>query len=178
MPAKYRIRFTKAQKVEQAPPEGKGGYVVKHIPLGTEMEVNDASLAFWQARNSIELLGRVEETRSVSPFGQQPYQPQPPAKEEATPFTKTALKPVLDALLASFDKGEQAALIAGLAALQLPLIENALVDLPQDQKMLLETAITDAGNGALLVNTIELRDVLLDALDVLLPPSRRTRVKA
>lgn len=178
MAIKYKIRFTKAARIEKAPEEGKGGYVVENIAVGTEMEVNDASLAFWMARGCVLNLGRVEESSKLpgfSPFGgQQPKQP-----EEPKPFTKTALKPVLDTLLAAFEKGDLAGLTAGLAKLDGPLIDDALADLPKDTRMVLDVAVIDAKEqGKVQGNPNELREALLDAVDVLLPPSRRARVKA
>jgi hypothetical protein len=98
--------------------------------------------------------------------------------QEQQPLTKTALTGALTGALAMLDSGKYQELVDALAPLHAPLIDDALADLPQDPRMVLDTAIEDARTtGKIEGNPAEVREALLDALDALLPPSRRRRLE-
>lgn len=178
MPVRFRIEFTRDAVEERAPKDRlKGGFDRVPIPKGTVKEVGAASLNFWQGRGCVKLLGRV--VKEPDPFERgAPPEVGFPLPVETPPqpqefLSKGKLKGVFEAVLGRESLAEIKPLLRGLPIDQ---VEEYLADIGADSLMVLRVAIEDAnGDGEVDGNLAEIKDVAAEALNALLPPSRRRK---
>lgn len=173
----YRVRFTRTQIVERAPPKGKSGFINEEIPAGTIKVINEASLKFWRDRgNPIEILETMTEEQAKERANQETALPNPtPATPAPTLPTKKAIKDVADAALQFLEAGsnEHAEPLAEALALLASSESRQVLDYSDDTQMVLQVAIEDLKTTGTIPNVKEVADAVTDVQQLTLPPSRR-----
>ena len=186
--AKYRIQFIRDEVIRNAPKQpGKGGFEIEHILSGSERIVNEPSLAYWNARGAIKVLGRVApETAEVPPLSFPKVQPVVEDTRDAR-LTKTAARASLTALVRVFADetgavrptidGSELVKAAAVVAAQIENIKELAGDeVVDDTWTVLEAGLEDIPAKGMPVSVAEFRDVIFEVINILLPASRRRKM--
>ena len=173
MAKKHRVEFIREETIQVAPKTpGRGGSEAQVFPVGTILEVNDASLNFWRQRGCIKVLR--DKPSPLNAFGTSIPTDEPCEVEQ---WTKKSVKAAFEAALRAHDDGDNQSLIKTLSSLDIDNMNDALFDLPDDSHIVLSAAIEDSKNGVLHGSLAEIIDAIRDAHDVTLAPSQRKRVR-
>lgn len=167
----YRIKFIQDVITRRAHQDGKrGGYRQETIRAGTELVVKPSSYNYWTAKGVVELIGK-EEVPSVFSL--------PADTVEHKGVTKTELRDIVSSARNKLEGAFPHTASEDLRKIEIDeTVEDYLKELDDDVVMLFKAAIADAATrGEISVNAGELNEALLDVEDVLLPPSRRKRIK-
>lgn len=165
----FRIKFLRPAQIEKAPADPrKGGFDVELIPVGTVMNVNEASYRYWKSRVSIELLDKPEGRRY-------------PVEQETEPVVFGVTEERALPSKTSIRRAAQTARKA-LNGNDLPLARESIAYIARD--VTLEVVpikdddwevLTAARESVLSVHFDELIEVLRDLEDLLAPPSQKRR---
>lgn len=202
---KYKVRFIKEGKLERAFPkqEQRGGFWLETIPIGTFMELRPSQLRFWQARDCVEIVERIN-----SPLKQriaaEPISQRVESIEERSELVENQLEElsepvenrpeVIEAPLEQTRAVTKAPIQRMLAAAQIALNQGDIIslrtafsslesgdrvmhpDIPEDMRERLFFIVEDAISGADLTDYLEnLGDFIASVLYELLPPSQKEK---